>query len=499
MVGVNILGLVTSGMYNDPLAVYREYVQNSVDAIQDAGFGNDDGLVEISIFAHDRRVVIRDNGPGLSFAEAERALVPIAKSEKQGRGLRGFRGVGRLAGLTFSETVTFLTRAGIGTPVVRVVWNGNTLNAGVKNGSRLDDVLNSAVSVDTVSGEGYPSRFFEVRLDGVARHAAGSIMNRDAVRRYVSEVCPVPFAQDFPPTERILASFGVVNRPFTVCVRLDGEDAEIKRPHGGIVKISEQESEEIVEIEEIEITGVGGRECAAIGWIAHTPYRGAIAKICGVRGIRARVGNMQIGGENIFEHLFSEDRFNRWCIAEVHVLDPAIVPNARRDYFEPGVHLRNLENQLGAVCRRLEKRCRAASKMRLTERRLSEFLDQAESTLELVSSGYLDTATARRLIEDKIREATDWREKRTAFASGEAPTDALDEIVDRLNSMESPVGARNIPGVGMAETQAYREVFGVLTEVLERPELAKSTIEAILERMKERKNIAVRPMLRKAR
>ena len=499
MVGVDVLGLVTTGMYVDPLAVYREYVQNSVDAIQDAGFGNDDGLVEISIFAHDRRVVIRDNGPGLSLAEAERVLIPIAKSEKHGRELRGFRGVGRLAGLAFSESVTFLTRAGIGAPVVRVVWNGGILNAEVKNGTRLDDAVNGAVSVDTVSGEGYPTRFFEVRLDGVARHAAGSIMNRDAVRRYISEVCPVPFAQDFPPTERILASFGVVNRPFTVCVRLDGEDARVERPHSSSVMISEHESQEIVEIEEIKVTGVGDRECAAIGWVAHTPYRGAIATTCGVRGIRVRAGNIQIGGENVFEHLFSEDRFNRWCIAEVHVLDPAIVPNARRDYFEPGVHLRNLENQLGAVCRRLEKKCRAASKVRLAERRLGEFMDQAESTLELVSSGYLDTATARNLIEDKIREATGWMEKRAALASGEASTVALNEVADKLNSMVSHVRTRNIPGVEMTEMQVYREVFGVITEILEHPELAKSTIEAILERMKERNKIAVQPMLRKAR
>ena len=499
MVGVDVLGIITSGMYTDPLAVYREYVQNSVDAIQDAGFENDEGLVEISIGTHDRQVTIRDNGPGLSLAEAKRALVPIAKSQKHGRGLRGFRGVGRLVGLAFSETVTFLTRAEISAPVVRVIWNGGKLSAGIRDGARLDDVVDDAVSVGTVGGERYPSRFFEVRLDGVARHAAGLIMNRDAVRRYIGEVCPVPFAQGFLPTERILASFGVAGRPFTVCVRLNGENERVERPHRDSVKISEQDSQEIIEIEEIIITGVGDQERAAIGWIAHTPYRGAIATACGVRGIRARVGNIQIGGENVFDHLFSEDRFNRWCIAEVHVLDPAIVPNARRDYFEPGVHLRNLENQLGAVCRRLEKRCRAASKIRLMERRLGEFLDQAKSTLELVSSGYLDKATARKLIEDKIQEVTDWKEKRPALANGEASTVALNEVANRLNSMEAHIGTRNIPGIGMTETQVYREVFGVLTEILERPELAKSTIEAVLDRMKERSKIAVQPTLRKAR
>ena len=98
-------------------------------------------------------------------------------------------------------------------------------------------------------------------------------------------------------------------------------------------------------------------------------------------------------------------------------MEPGIVPNARRDYFEPGVHLRNLENQLGAVCRRLERRCRAASKERLSERRLRYFLDEAEGTLELASSGYLKTEAARKLIEDRVAEASDWKEKHSMFAN----------------------------------------------------------------------------------
>ena len=30
---------------------------------------------------------------------------------------------------------------------------------------------------------------------------------------------------------------------------------------------------------------------------------------------------------------FTEERFNRWCVGELHILDSRIVPNARLDYF----------------------------------------------------------------------------------------------------------------------------------------------------------------------
>ena len=64
---------------------------------------------------------------------------------------------------------------------------------------------------------------------------------------------------------------------------------------------------------------------AAVGWIAHSSYLGAIPKGNRIRGIRARLGNIQVGDERVFDHLFEEERFNRWCVGEVHILDSRIM------------------------------------------------------------------------------------------------------------------------------------------------------------------------------
>ena len=62
-------------MYDNPLAVYREYNQNSTDAI--AGMADSTkGKVEISIDPSERRVKIWDNGPGVSNDDAPQQLVP---------------------------------------------------------------------------------------------------------------------------------------------------------------------------------------------------------------------------------------------------------------------------------------------------------------------------------------------------------------------------------------------------------------------------------------
>ena len=53
VIGTGILGLVTTAMYDNPLAIYREYIQNSTDAI--AGMADStEGKVEITIDPSER-------------------------------------------------------------------------------------------------------------------------------------------------------------------------------------------------------------------------------------------------------------------------------------------------------------------------------------------------------------------------------------------------------------------------------------------------------------
>ena len=122
LLGGGVLDLVTTGMYGDPCAMYREYLQNAPDAVD---FGDARlARVDICINVGKRYVRIRDNGRGLSTSEAVDQLVPVAKSRKR-RGIEiGFRGVGRLAGLVFAESVSFLTRRTGRENVTRLAWYG---------------------------------------------------------------------------------------------------------------------------------------------------------------------------------------------------------------------------------------------------------------------------------------------------------------------------------------------------------------------------------------
>lgn len=479
LMGGDILSLITSGMYNSPLAIYREYLQNAADSIASSN-KSDDGKVDIKIDIGELRVTIRDNGPGLSHAQAKRELIPVSKSGKRRQRDRGFRGIGRLSGLAFGDAVIFLTRHNEKTPVTKIVWNREKLRSGIDDGLSVEETILQCVTIEKIDGDDYPSNFFEVQVEGVSRYAASSIFNCDAVRQYLGEVCPISFDVDFPYMSHVSKLFEGNHPPLALDVYLDGEITPITKLYKNGVCASGGRLDKFVEFEEIKVPALGNRGHAAVGWLAHSSYLGALRKTLGVRCLRARAGNIQIGDEGAFDHLFYENRFNRWCVGEIHILDSRIVPNGRRDYFEPSTHLRNLENHLSAICRNLERRCRMASKQRNQQKHLESFLESLESTYDFVTLGYLTANAARQFIEGKLSVIPSFREQ----YSGSDYTEEikmLNNLEKKLTNFKFPRKPCSLVGVDLPEVSTYRKIFKIIAETSPSPKQAVKAIEAILQ------------------
>ena len=258
------------------------------------------------------------------------------------------------------------------------------------------------------------------------------------MRAYIGEVCPVPLGPAHPFAKEIEDVFAEYDPPFSLRVTIADDPVPVTRPHGPTIDFSNGKSDPFTALEPVRIPSLNGGNAAAVGWVMHSSYLGAIPKRLGIRGIRARMGNIQIGDEAIFDHLFPEERFNRWCVGEIHVLDSELVPNARRDYFEPGPHVRHLENHLAAVCRKIADRCRKESKKRNRTRKLQSLLADIDDTCELAGSGYLPAQDATKLIADAAKRV---RRARTAIVkSGEAEhgnLGILDTAEARLNGVDA--------------------------------------------------------------
>ena len=167
------------------------------------------------------------------------------------------------------------------------------MRSGIQNKLSLKETILRSVTIETVDGEEYPEHFFEVQISGIARFAAGKILNRDAVREYIGEVCPVPFEQNFPYSLRASLLGQDIQHSFTLNTYISGEENSITRLHGEKLHLSGGKTDEYTEFEEIKVPSLKDGDLAAVGWVVHSSYSGAIPKQSGVRSIRARVGNIQ--------------------------------------------------------------------------------------------------------------------------------------------------------------------------------------------------------------
>ena len=477
--GAGLLGLVTSGMYDDPLSMYREYIQNAADAA--ARSRSPEGRrVNITVDVAGRWIRIRDNGPGLSYQEALERLLPIGRSNKTLGADRGFRGVGRLAGLAFAKRISFTTRSREDQSVTRITWHRDRLPELISVESELGQAILRCVDVEALPGSDYPEHFFDVEIGDVARHSAGLLLHRDAVRDYVGEVCPVPLNPRFPFAERVEGLFDAAENPLTLEVLLEGDSTPIERPYGESIRFSNRNEAHFTEFQVVRMRSIDDSGEAAIGWIAHSSYMGAIPKEQRIRGIRARVGNIQIGSEAVFDDLFTEERFNRWCVGELHILDSRIVPNARRDYFQPGPHIRNLENQLNPVLRGISARCRRESTARNSIRKALSSLCNIEDLYALAESGYLTADNSAELVQKALREIEELRKSIGKGNLDNGTLGRLDIAEDKLNRFSADTDLQPFGNMAPSEIVVYQKVFDALATLAPSPGSARELIEVVL-------------------
>ena len=366
-VGKDVLELLSSAMYVDPLTIYREYVQNAADAVDTA---RDEGIlelgepgrVEIDIDVENRAIRIRDNGSGIPASKAASVLLSIGASGKRGTKARGFRGVGRLAGLAYARQLTFRTRAVGDGQVTEVIWDCLKLKSTLRDVTQNDDlpgVMERIVTIAEIDGDGYPDHFFEVELTNVVRLRKDVLLNAQMVGAYLAQVAPVPFPEAFSAGATITDHLRDHVRMADLQICIGSEALPITRPHTDAFQVSETVTDRLKEIQLLSFENDG--EIVALGWVMHHGYKGHIGLKAQVGGLRLRAGNIQVGGTDLLDEIFPEARFNGWCVGEIHILDPRILPNARRDNFEQNVHYLDLIGRLLPEGRALAKQCRAAS------------------------------------------------------------------------------------------------------------------------------------------
>jgi hypothetical protein len=487
--GSYVLETLTVGMYGESRNAIREYIQNAFDSIQKGRREKllriSDGLIEVSMAANRNSLSIRDNGSGIRASQAVAILTNIGASSKDHRRDAGFRGIGRLSGIGFTDTVTFSTKVK-GEEVRSVVTYDAKLMRDLMSPSSeeaplsAEDVLQRCITVETQPDANEADHFFEVCLEGW-NDAPIECTEPLALRLFLSQIAPVSFAPEFKQGTALLvhAADAGMKIDHVAIIIMDGDEPAVKvtKAYRDVMPTTKGDAE--VRCEPIP-TG-GGKWW---GWVGRKDTSATFEED-EVAGIRVRVKNIQIDAKEVFRDIFrlnnkGDGRFQEYYVGEIHVEPGFLIPNARRDGFEDNESLKIFRRELKSVAKTLVQEVRAISdqeKFKL-DKLQAEVSEKQSELATLKRAGFANHDKAQSFvvavteIRDRIAQAV-----RNADIETRAQ---LNVLADRCADMRSEVSSNLAPPPHDCadELDAARvELLGELLTVLEQ-ELAPQVFTA---------------------
>lgn len=382
-VGKFTLESLTTGMYSDPLTIFREYIQNACDSIDIAVKNgvlkskicqslndNLNGKIHIRTNSSKKEITIRDNGIGVPWSKAWNVLGNIGKSEKLFEEHRGFRGIGRLGGMSYCDELIFETSFFDEEYKTIIKWNCKELRDFLRPGEFEEhDLIDVMESISSITKEKVKKNehYFEVKLINV-NSKYPVLLDETQIISYISQNAPVPFnPQQFIYAKSIKDDF--VKFGYTIpeySIFLNDDPNRLTKPYKSLVVARrDKEKDKHHHIVGYDIVYPISKEASNlfIGWVGKREKYDETVQIKDkeVSGIRLRKGNLQIGNNEILKDYFREDRQTHYFIGEIHILSNNVIPNARRDNFEMAENYPIILDDLKEIAKTLSKRIRENS------------------------------------------------------------------------------------------------------------------------------------------
>lgn len=493
-IGKYTLESLTAGMYSSPLDLFREYIQNSVDsidlAVKQGILNKGQDKINVTIDQENKRITIEDNGLGIDTSEAFKKLIDIGNSDKVYSANRGFRGIGRLAGLSYCNKLSFITSTKGEYKKIEVSFDCERLKEllipGLNNEYDLSRVLEE-VTESSTSQESQNKHFFKVVMEGV--EDVEGLLDYNIVEDYLLQVAPLPYNRETFKWEYELRNklklrnveiseynIFLQNKTNTVQLYKINSDTYLADK---IKKLNDQ----IRDIEIHDITDDKGN-IRAVVWYGISSFYGGILDER-LKGIRLRKGNILVGDKGTLNSIFKEERFNGWFQGEVHIFDNLIIPNARRDNFERNTAYSSLLKELTKIGDDLSRTIRNVSATRNDKnvRMLNEaetlinktdlFLEEGfNSQKEKEQIAFEIKETKERIKDTKVNDELNTKRKSDIFRQ-------LDVLFDNVK------GATNFKILNISQKMTIEQkkilekVFETITEECDKKEADRLITEIL--------------------
>jgi len=486
--GKDVIETLTLGMYKDSEIVFREYVQNSADAIDDAirlGLIEDreHGDIQINFDEDDNKIVVFDNGVGIKANEANEKLANIACSEKTSDDNKGFRGIGRLGGLAYCDKLIFETSYIDENIKSIMTWDAVRLRELISLENEIDasELIESIITYDQEETEDGNSHFFRVTLEGVNDP---DLLDENLIKRYLEMVAPVPFGTGFHFRSKIKEKFDEYDITLDEYkIYLNGE--RLFKPYTKSITKKNGSNEVCVDrIEDIVFFEIKDEVFGslALGWFGLSSFSQQIPQINYQRGLRLRSKNIQIGFDNTLNDLHKESRGNFYFIGEIHAISKSLRPNSNRDYFNHSDEVKAFEKHIKYYFEDLYRLYHFASKTKSAFRKITRYNEDLESYNKKCKIGFSSKeecdnikAELEKKKEDADNAASDletFKEKaklqdnyKSVFKTLERDHSVEDDIKE-IKQVKPKFRTQNLTKLTKKEKKLISKVYGVIDNFL---------------------------------
>ena len=499
--GVHILESLTLGMYQDSRTIFREYIQNACDSIDDAVMSDliepDECIIDIKIDTERRNITITDNAMGIKATEFQRVMGNIADSDKRIGEDRGFRGIGRLCGLAYCEKVIFTAKYHGEGIISRLVCNAGILrsllddrNSGV-NRYTASEVLYEVNEFFADSTDETESHYFKVELININPENT-SLLDYEKVKNYLSLTAPLPYSLTFQPFSSDICKYAIkINHSIDEYNIFLNDDQLFKEYTTGFKtgRGNSKGYDEIFDIKFEEFRDINNNLIAWL-WFGISKFKGAIEEKCLMRGIRMRKGNIQIGDENTLRRFFTESRGNSYFIGELFCISNELIPNSQRDYFSETPLRVELEKQIRNYFRELTKHYHDGSAINSAYTKCESAEKKRAELNERINCGKISDIEERKHAREELRAAEEEfvsarRELDKFSLSGSSIAKSIIERIEKHKTEKTSLTitqlpASVIPKYTQRESRLIRKIFDVI-----RSSLNKGTADMLIMKIED--------------
>lgn len=348
----HIIKALAGGLYPNKFHVMREYIQNAFDAVIDWKSSKNDKNIAITVSIQKPSIFIHDNGTGMD-RHTLNEYRKVGFSKKIIGESVGFRGIGKLAGISIAKKL-IVTTSPFGTAEkYTLVFDAEAMLKDIDElkKKRANIPLNTLIEKHTKLSsdiEEKDKHYTMVELHEI-KSDSKILFDKARLIDYISKNAPVPFDPNFSHAKDIEDGIKKFVNDYD-CVDLSVDAQKVYKPFAQSLK-----APQLIAVPDSK----DKKKFVALCWYCEHQDKGQVKPI-EISGLVYRYKNFAVGDNYLTRTTIwnTSSHLAFYFIGEVYIIDTSIVPTSQRDDFEQNINRDKfyqaaeiISNQLNVVAR----------------------------------------------------------------------------------------------------------------------------------------------------